>query len=143
MSGGSLTVFGPQGARGDGALDANGAFAVTGGTLVTVGGAGVAQASGDSSTQPWLSATASGSAGDLIELVDDAGETVLSLTAEVSFSTIVISSPDLVPDAEYTVMVAGESVTTVTEGTATIGQGGPGGQPGGGAGGPGGGGQRP
>ena len=89
------------------------------------------------SSQAWVSALASGAAGDTVEIVDASGTVVAAFTAEKTFGSVVFTSADLVDGATYTVTVDGSTAATVTEGTATAG--GMGGM----GGGPGGGGQRP
>jgi hypothetical protein len=135
ISGGTVTVSGPTN-DGNGALDVNGTFAVTGGTVLAVGSAGMAVSPGDGSTQAWISALASGGAGDGVQIVDSSGTVVASFTADKTFGSVVFTSADLVDGATYTVTVNGSTAATVTEGTATAGG------MGGGMGGPGGG-QRP
>jgi hypothetical protein len=127
ISGGAVTVSGPTN-DGNGALDVNGTFAVTGGTVLAVGSAGMAVSPGDGSTQAWISALASGNAGDTVEIVDSSGTVVASFTADKTFGSVVFTSADLVDGATYTVTVNGSTAATVTEGTATAGgMGGPGG----------------
>ena len=122
-------MFGPTG-DGNGALDSNGGLTVTGGTVLAIGSAGMAESPDASSPQQWIAATVSGAAGDTVEIRDASGQAVATFTAEKSFASIVYTSAGLTDGATYTVVVNGSSAATVTEGTAIAG--GMGGGPGGG-----------
>ncbi|MCH5324675.1 MAG: carbohydrate-binding domain-containing protein [Eubacterium sp.] len=146
MSGGTVIVYGPTNG-GNGALDYDRSFDLTGGTLIALGAVGMAEAP-SSSTQPCHSFTADVSANTEITVKDSSGNTVLSTVTPKNCRSIIISSPDLVAGSEYTVY-GGDSVLTtftaengVTGSTGGMGGfGGPGGgMPGGDFGGPGGGG---
>ena len=56
VTGGTLVVNGPE-AGGNGALDVNGSFTVSGGVLLAAGSAGMAVAPDEESGQGWLAAT--------------------------------------------------------------------------------------
>lgn len=163
IDGGTLTVD----AEGDG-LDANGSIEINGGTIVVNGPTSGANAAldyddngtlnggtvlfvdngqmtmgfGSDSNQAYLMASIQGTAGSTVEVVDSSGKTVTSLKASKSFSTVLISSPDIKEGEKYTIKV-GSNTTTATASKQAVnvggrpGQGGPGGgQPG--QGGPGG-----
>jgi len=130
LTGGTVTVYGPT-RSGNGALDTNGSLVVSGGTLVAFDAGGMTQSPDASSTQGWLTATASGSDGDRVQLTDGAGNAVAEVTSEKAFGTLTYSSPDLAPGESYTV-VTGAGSTTVTAGEAAQGGFGGGGGPGGG-----------
>ncbi|EPD69430.1 hypothetical protein HMPREF1219_01302 [Corynebacterium pyruviciproducens ATCC BAA-1742] len=126
VSGGQVTVNGPEN-NGNGALDVAGAFEVTGGTVAALGSAGMAQA--PTTGEGWVQANVSAAAGDTIEVKDESGTVVATLTAKKKVGNVVYASPEITSGATYTV---GDQ--TVTAGTATSGGMG-GGMPG--AGGPG------
>ena len=157
IDGGTLTVD----AEGDG-LDANGSIEINGGTVVVNGPTSGANAAldyddngklnggtvlfvdngemtmgfGSDSSQAFLMASVQGTAGTTVEVVDSSGKTVASLKASKSFSTVLISSPDIKDGEKYTIKVGSNSTTaTASKQAANIGgrpgQGGPGGgQPG-------------
>ncbi|MGX5679998.1 carbohydrate-binding domain-containing protein [Schumannella luteola] len=126
VSGGTLIVNGPTN-DGNGALDVNGTLTVSGGTVFAIGSSGMAVSPDASSPQSWISATVSGAAGDVVQVLDSSGAVVYEYTAEKSFSSVVFSSSVLADGANYSVTVNGSSPVTVTEGTAAAGgNGGPG-----------------
>ncbi len=163
IDGGTLTVD----AEGDG-LDANGSIEINGGTIVVNGPTSGANAAldyddngilnggtvlfvdngqmtmgfGSNSNQAYLMASIQGTAGATVEVVDSSGKTVASLKASKSFSTVLISSPEIKEGENYTIKVGSNTTTaTASKQAANVG-GGPGhfgsggGQPG--QGGPGG-----
>ncbi|MVP01278.1 carbohydrate-binding domain-containing protein [Paenibacillus lutrae] len=111
MSGGTVYVNGPT-MNGNGALDYDGSFELTGGLLVAAGSAGMAQAPSDSSTQSSILMTypQAQKAGTKVELKDKNGKTLASYTPEKSFQTIVIGSPELTKDTAYS-LYTGEAKT--------------------------------
>ncbi|HHW83194.1 MAG TPA: carbohydrate-binding domain-containing protein [Actinomycetales bacterium] len=139
MSGGTLTVHGPT-SGGNGAIDVNGTFEITGGTLVAGGSSGMAEAPDAASSQGWVSVTFSGTvpAGTTIEIAGDDDAVLASYTGAKTFSSVIFSTAELTSGAEYTVLAGGEALGTVVAGQHVGGFGPGGGAPGGG--GPGGGG---
>ena len=157
IDGGTLTVD----AEGDG-LDANGSIEINGGTIVVNGPTSGANAAldyddngtlnggtvlfvdngqmtmgfGSDSNQAYLMASIQGTAGSTVEVVDSSGKTVASLKASKSFSTVLISSPEIKEGENYTIKVGSNTTTaTASKQAANVGrgpeQGGPGGgQPG-------------
>ncbi len=135
MSGGSLIIYGPTNS-GNGALDYQMSFDLTGGTLIALGAVGMAQTP-SSSTAPCIMINGDIAANSEFSVKDSDGNTVLSTVSAKSAQCAVISSPELKEGTEYTVY-AGENVLStftaangVTGGT-TGGFGGGGGRPGGG-----------
>lgn len=122
MSGGTLIVHGPTGS-GNGALDYDGSFALTGGMLAAVGGAGMAQNPGEASTQVSLCVTFSSvqEAGQAVSLVDSEGNLVMSLTPEKSWQHVVLSSPGLKEGETYTVYAGGRAEGGKTTDGLTVG----------------------
>jgi len=130
MSGGTLVIHGPTG-DGNGAIDVNGLFGVSGGTLAAGGSSGMAEVPESGSAQGWVSVTFSGivAAGTTVELVDTDGTTVATYTGEKTFASVVFSTAGIASGAEYEVVVAGTSVGTVTAGEHVGGTGPGGGGP--------------
>ncbi|MFV0451894.1 MAG: carbohydrate-binding domain-containing protein [Propioniciclava sp.] len=122
MTGGTVTVWGPAG-DGNGSLDVDGGFALSGGILLAAGSAGMAAAPDAEAAQGWVQANVSGEAGAVIQITD--GTAVLAeYTAEKSFANVVFSSEAIAAGTSYAVQVDGV-VTTVSANQATAG-GGPG-----------------
>ena len=117
----------------DGALDYNGEATITGGTLIAAGASGMAENFGSDSTQgSILVSFTTQSAGTTISLLDESGSTLLSWQSDKTYSSVVISSPDIVVGNTYTIK-AGNYETTVTMDSTIYGSGmGMGGFPGGG-----------
>ncbi len=114
MSGGTVYVSGPTN-DGNGSVDYQVSFSITGGTLVAAGSSGMAQApeSGTQSSVLMYYNTAQ-SAGTVITLKDSGGNTVVTYTPEKEFSSAVISSPDLKTGQNYTLYSNDTKVVTFT-----------------------------
>ncbi|MGE4273721.1 MAG: carbohydrate-binding domain-containing protein [Desulfitobacterium sp.] len=99
ISGGDITVN----ASGDG-LDYNGTATITGGVFLSTGSSGMAQGFATESTQSSLlyNLTTTVSAGRKVTLTDSNGKEILNWTAKKDFSSIQLSSPDLVQGSNYT-----------------------------------------
>lgn len=134
MSGGELYISGPVD-NGNGTLDFNGDFEITGGTLLGVGSSGMAQVM-NCGTQASVSATVSGSvsAGSVLTLKTANGDTIASITAPKSYSFIVASSPMMNEGDLISIYLDDELLGTLTA-SVNIGSSGgmsfPGGNPGG------------
>ena len=95
-------MYGPTN-NGNGALDYNGVFEVTGGTLFAAGSSGMAQAPSSGSTQYTIANTVgTQAAGTAVILTDSSGKTIASFTPAKDFSHVVISSPDIENGGTYT-----------------------------------------
>lgn len=146
QSGGTLTIYGPT-SSGNGALDYEVSYAVSGGTLTALGSRGMAQAPSTLS-QPCLAISADAPANSKIEVKANGG-TVLETTTPKAAQSLIFSSDKMKSGTEYEIYVGGELVSTVTatdgiSGDGANGQGGMGGFGGGRPNGGGfGGGQRP
>lgn len=137
MTDGNVTVNGPT-SNGNSALDYNGVFEVTGGTLLTAGSAGMAQAPSEGSTQYTIAAAFEAKDSNTnVRLEDENGNTVISFTPLKSYGYVVISSPLLEKGKTYTLKADGTEIAVLTLDTivntsGTIGNGmmlrGPGGQ---------------
>jgi lipopolysaccharide export system protein LptA len=117
MTAGTVIVNGPT--RNDnGALDYDGTFQMTGGFLVAVGSAGMAQAPSASSTQEWVKLTynSTQSAGTMIHIETAAGEDILTFVPVKAYQSVVLCSPELVTGISYAVYSGGSSTGTVVDG---------------------------
>ena len=108
ISGGNITVCCP--AQGDSPpLDYDTNAAITGGTFLGTGSAGMAQSFSEAG-QGVISVNAgSCPAGTEITLTDASGKTLLSACPEESFSVILLSSPELIQGETYTLTVGSSS----------------------------------
>ena len=122
MTGGELYVNGPQ-SGGDGALDYDGSFTLTGGTVVAVGSAGMAQGVSDPAI-PGAVLNASGSG--TLEVLDSAGNVLVRFEALRDYSHVVVYS-DRCADGETYTLTRGadsQSVQMTTDSTGGMGFGG-------------------
>jgi hypothetical protein len=117
MTSGSLIINGPI--RNDnGALDYTGVFQMTGGFLVAVGSAGMAQSPSESSTQSsaGLRYSSMQSAGTMIHIETEDGEGLLTFVPTKAYQSVVFSSAQLEKGSTYIVYSGGSSTGTVTDG---------------------------
>jgi hypothetical protein len=117
MSGGTVIVNGPTN-NGNGSLDYDGSFVMTGGYLISAGSSGMVQATADTSTQPGIlmTFTAAQQAGTLVHLEDSDGNAIMTFAPSKSYQAIFISSPDLKQNSSYTIYSGGTSTGTETNG---------------------------
>ncbi|GIO88612.1 hypothetical protein J25TS5_55440 [Paenibacillus faecis] len=119
MSGGTVVVHGPT-SGGNGALDYDGGFEITGGMLVAAGSSGMAQAPSDTSSQYSIAMNfpQAQQAGTPVRLEDGDGKTILSFTPTKNYQTVVISTPEMKKGA-YTLYTGGTKAGTETDGLLT------------------------
>jgi hypothetical protein len=117
MSGGLAIVNGPT-ERMNSALDYDGSFTQSGGTLAAAGSAGMAMApSADSSQNALLlNFDAVQQAGTLIQIVDGAGNAILTFAPSKAYQSLSFSSPSLVSGERYTVLLGGSAGGSATGG---------------------------
>ena len=111
ISGGYTVVCGPT--QGDTAvLDYDKTAIITGGTFIGTGSTMMAQTFSDGSTQGTFAVTCgTQSAGTAILLTDEAGNTVVDYTPQLSYGLVVISTPEMVKGENYTITINGASGT--------------------------------
>jgi hypothetical protein len=116
MTDGVVIVNGPTSDM-NGALD-HSSFTMTGGFLLAVGSAGMAQATSTTSTQyaVLLTFNTNLSASTLVHLQNGKGEDVLSFVPTKQYRSVAFSSPKLVPGLTYDVYCGGSSTGTVCDG---------------------------
>jgi hypothetical protein len=117
MTGGVVLVNGPI--RNDnGALDYSGAFNITGGFLVAVGSAGMAQAPSASSTQYSVMHTfpSAQAAGTMVHVEAQDGQEILTFVPTKAYQSLVFSSPELENGATYLVYTGGSASGTAADG---------------------------
>jgi hypothetical protein len=117
MTGGTVIVNGPT-EQMNSALDYDGSFTLSGGVLVAVGSAGMAQGPTDTSSQPslLLNFDAMLQAGTLLHIESSAGGDILTFAPSKAYQSIVFSSPELVSGASYNVFYGGSASGTATNG---------------------------
>ena len=108
MSDGTVLINGPT-SSGDSAIDYDGSFAISGGFLLAVGSANMAQAPGTSSSQNAIKVTLTSwqSAGTLIDLQTTAASELFTFEPEKGYQSIVFSSPDLTLNSSYELYLGG------------------------------------
>lgn len=108
ISGGYTVVVGPT--QGDTAtLDYDTTAMITGGTFIGTGASGMAQTFSDSEQGVVAVSVGNQSAGTTVTLTDQNGKTLLSVTPELSFAVVILSSPDIVSGETYTITVGSVS----------------------------------
>lgn len=122
MTGGELYVNGPQ-SSGNGALDYDGSFTLTGGTVIAVGSAGMAQGVSDPAI-PGTVMNVSGSGA--LEVLDSAGNALVHFEPLRDYSHVVVYSDCFTDGESYTLTLGGESQTVqmTTDSTGGMGFGG-------------------
>lgn len=123
VTGGTVVVNGPE-MNGNGALDVNGSFTVSGGVLLAAGSAGMVVAPDEGSEQGWLSATldASVAAGSTLHVVDADGEVVATYVTSKAVQNVVFSSSAIKSGEEYTIREGGSASGKSTGGLAGSGE---------------------
>lgn len=145
MTNGTILVTGPTD-NGNGSIDYDGTFEISGGLLVAAGSSGMTQAPSTDSKQYSIAMTYSSTqqAGSTIKLEDSDGNTIATFTPDKVFQSIIISSSDFTSAHTYSLYTGGtetvefnisDIVTWLNESGVTTGsstnQPGPQGKPGG------------
>ena len=117
MTGGTVIVNGPTNG-GNGALDYDGTFDISGGTLIAVGSAQMAQTTSSTSSQKTVAMTFTSSqeANSLVNLQDEAGNTILSFAPSKTYQSVIISSPLLEEGKTYSFSYGGSMSGDATDG---------------------------
>ena len=110
MTKGTVLVNGPTNS-GNGALDYDSKFDMSGGLLVTAGSLGMVQTPSDSSSQYSMSIGFSSvqEAGTLVNISDEDGESILTFAPSKQYQSIVVCSPDLKEGTTYKISTGGSS----------------------------------
>ncbi|MBD5383589.1 MAG: carbohydrate-binding domain-containing protein [Ruminococcaceae bacterium] len=112
QSGGYIVVYGPTNS-GNGAIDYERSYAVSGGTLIALGASGMAQAPSTLS-QPCLSINANVSAGSTIEVRSSDGTAVLSTVTPKQCQSLIFTSDKLVIGEDYGIYADNELLSSLT-----------------------------
>ena len=97
MTGGTAVVSGPTN-DGNGALDVDGTFDVSGGTLLAAGASGMAMTPGADSAQSFVAFTFDSTqpAGTVVHILDADGTELAAFESAKDFSSLVYASADIV-----------------------------------------------
>lgn len=108
MTGGTVVAHGPT-ANNNGALDVNGTFEISGGLLVAAGSAGMAEAPDASSPQAYVAIRFNNTqaAGTVVQVQDGDGNVLLTFEPSKQYQSLVFSSPDLVSGESYDIYMNG------------------------------------
>jgi len=117
MTDGLVLVHGPT-ENMNGPLDYLGSFSITGGFLIAVGSAGMAQAPDESSTQysVLLNLNSALRAGTLVRVQTSEGDEILTFEPAKPYQSIAFSTPALANGATYDVYFGGSSSGTESDG---------------------------
>ncbi|MEH7493752.1 carbohydrate-binding domain-containing protein [Neobacillus niacini] len=117
MTAGTVLVSGPTD-NGNGSLDYDQSFEMTGGFLIAAGSAGMVQATSEQSTQNAIVMTypETQAAGTLLHLEDSDGNTVATFAPKKDYQAVFISSPNLEKDKDYTLYSGGSSTGKEADG---------------------------
>lgn len=115
IEGGTVTTSGA--ATGDSSvLDFETSGTISGGTFIGLGATSMETGFG-SSSQASISATISGSAGDVVTIEDSSGTQIASYTAENPYAYLLASVPEMADGETYAVLINGTQKSTATAST--------------------------
>ena len=106
MSGGTLLVYGPTQSM-NGALDYETSFSYTGGTLLAVGAAGMAESVTSSENAGVIAFSTRSSLRGLLTLTDAEGNELIAFAAPKAYSSCVFVSPNVQSGASYSIYYGG------------------------------------
>ena len=111
QNGGNIIVNGPT-SDGDGALDYDKEYIITGGTLIAAGSSRMAQNVSNTSTQNAVIVYLSQNyeSGKTVTLVDETGNEILTFTPEKSYNCLQFSTSDMKTNNTYKVLINGNEV---------------------------------
>jgi hypothetical protein len=117
MTSGTVIVHGPT-SNGNGPLDYDSSFKISGGFLLAAGSSGMAQAPSTSSTQysAMFTLKSTQSANTIFHIQKSDGTEVLSFKPSKKYQLIVFSAPALAKSSTYDVYLGGSSTGTKTDG---------------------------
>ncbi|MEA4890430.1 MAG: carbohydrate-binding domain-containing protein [Clostridiaceae bacterium] len=117
MTAGSVIINGPTD-NGNGPLDYDGTFNVSGGFLIAAGSSGMALAPSTSSSQYsiMLGFTSVMNAGTIVRIQSQSGEELMTFMPTKNFQSLVICSPDIKQGTTYDVYTGGASTGTAAAG---------------------------
>lgn len=129
ISGGTITVDGPSNS-GNGSLDYNTSATITGGVFIATGSSGMVQSMSKAENQGVILCTFNSlSAGTPITLEDEEGNIIAEVTPSKTYSSIVISTPEITEGSAYVLktgdtIISSISMTSLLYGTGSMNMGG-------------------
>lgn len=121
MAGGTVIVNGPTN-DGNGALDYDGTFKLTGGLLVAAGSSGMAQTPSDTSTVNSVKINlVNQAAGSIVHIESSDGKEIITFAPSKQYSSVVVSAPELKSGETYKVYVGGSSTSQAVDGVYSAG----------------------
>ena len=116
MTDGVVIVNGPTNG-GNGSLDYDGTFDISGGTLIAAGSLGMVQTPSESSSQNTLNISLSQQeANSLVHIEDEDGNNILTFAPSKTYQSVVVSSPNIKSNSNYKVYTGGSSTGTEKDG---------------------------
>lgn len=108
QDGGVVIVHGPSGA-GNGALDYDGTYTLSGGTLVAIGMSGMAQAPSSTSLQNsiLINLSSTQAAGSMLYITDAQGNIVIGIAPKKQYNSVLVSTSSLQIDETYQIYTDG------------------------------------
>ena len=107
MTDGFVIVNGPTN-NGNGALDYDSKFDISGGTLISAGSSGMLQAPSESSSQNSLKIVMNSlDAGTIVRIESEDGKELLTFAPAKNFASLVVSSPEITSGTTYKVYTGG------------------------------------
>ena len=114
VTGGYTVVCGPT--QGDTAtLDYDAAASISGRTFIGTGASGMAQTFSDAQQGVISVSVGEQSAGTEVTLTDSSGNVILDVTPDLSFTVVILSSPELMSGESYTLTVGTDSEAVEAE----------------------------
>ena len=116
MKDGFVIVNGPTD-NGNGALDYDNEFNISGGTLISAGSSGMLQATSESSSQNTLKIVMNSlEGGNIIRIESEDGKELLTFAPSKKFSSLVVSSPEINTGTTYKVYIGGTCTGEIKDG---------------------------
>lgn len=117
MSGGTVIVNGPV-SNGDGAIDYDQKFEISGGLMIAAGSSGMAMAPSDNSSQNSVLIRYSHAqeAGTMVNISDSSNKSIITFTPKKDYQSILVSSPELKMNSTFQLYTGGACSGTVSSG---------------------------
>ena len=114
MTGGYVAIDGPTN-NGNGALDYDSTFNISGGTLIATGSSGMLQTPSESSSQNIISIVFDSTepADSTFRLKDSSGNTLVEFIPTKNYASVIISTPNLTANNSYTATVDDTNIATL------------------------------
>lgn len=93
----------------------DGTITISGGTFIGTGASGMAQTFSDAQQGVISVSVGEQSAGTEVTLTDSSGNVILDVTPDLSFTVIILSSPELMSGESYTLTVGTDSEAVEAE----------------------------